>query len=186
MKIKLALTILTICSLTIVRGQVNSLAKKFFLDLPVHAQTFDIRTNLQSNDNFLDVKDYGDSFYADFNYHPYIINLFKTKMKPHLSVQFNEKGLSNIKTITIYYDVNQLAECIERYNEIVKLFKPYTKKSTPSTITDGPGGEKTGTGLNIYPISGANFFLLQVNYTYSKNAQRYDLQILLFEDNIWK
>lgn len=168
------------------KSQVNVLVKKFFFDLPAHAILFDIRTQVQTNNNFSEVHDYSTSLYANFNYHPYINNLSKTKMKPHLSVQFNEKGLSNVRTINIYYSVDQVSECINRYDEIVKLFKPYAKKTSETTLNDSTTGEKTGTGLKIYPTNGANFFLLDISYSYNKIRSTYELQILLWEDNLWQ
>ena len=166
----------------ILNAQVNALVKKFFFEFPSHSTLFDIRTKIHSSGNFSQIKEYSESINGEFNSHPFIINLPQSSSKPYLSAQFNSQGLSSVKTIHVYYNSNQVSECIQQYNELIKLFKPYSKRTYESSLNDSQTNEKVGIDTSIYPINGANFNILHVSYSFSKENNNYELRILLFEE----
>lgn len=164
-------------------AQVNSIIGKFFFDLPYHATKFDIRAKIQGNTNFYDFNEYETSLGANFKYHPNISNLPFKHRAPYIQISFDDKGLSDLKRITIDYDASEVNACFAMYDEIIKLFKPYTKKTAPSAKKDI---EKTGKGIQIYPITGAKFYMIDIVCEYHEAAKRYELTILMFENNWWK
>lgn len=179
---KKAIIICIIFLSNILNAQVNTLIKKFFFDFPLHSTLFDIRTKMHSSNNFSQVEEYSESISGEFNSHPFILNLTQLPTKPYFSTQFNSKGLSSVRNIRLYYNATQVNECIQQYNEIIKLFKPYTKRTYESSLNDSKTNEKVGVDTSIYPTNGANFNRLNVSYSYSKLNKNYELLILLFEE----
>lgn len=166
-----------------VSAQVNSVIGKFFFDLPYHATKFDIRAKIQGNTNFYDLSEYETSIGANFKYHPNISNLPSQHRAPYLQISFDDKGLSDTKRMTIDYDASEVNACFAMYDEIIKLFKPYTKKTAPSAKKDL---DKTGKGIQIFPIAGAKFYMIDLVCEYHESAKRYELTVLMFENNWWK
>jgi len=164
-------------------GQVNSVISKFFFDLPFHATKFDIRAKIQGNTNFYDFNEHETSLNANFKYHSSIPNLPSQHRAPYLQVSFDDKGLSDTKRITIDYDASEVNSCFAMYDETIKLFKPHTKKTAPSAKKDL---DKTGKGIQIFPIAGAKFYMIDLTCEYHESAKRYELTILMFENNWWK
>lgn len=164
-------------------AQVNTFTSKFFFDLPFHATMFDIRSKIQGNNNFYGFSEYSNSISADFKYHPNITNLPAKHREPHIQISFDDKGLSDTKSITLDYDASEVNECMAVYEQIIKIFKPYTRKTAPSAKKDI---ELTGKGIQIFPLAGAKYYMIDLNCEYNENAKRYQLNILMFENNWWK
>jgi hypothetical protein len=168
----------------IFEAQLNSLVKKFFLDLPIKSELFDIRASMQSNDNFYNINDSYSCLSANFTYHPNIPNI--KKRLPRIVIQFGDDNKSNIKKMLLSYNSEETSECINRYNEIVSIFKPYMAKSENRTVVVGEDLKKVGTGVMMWPKSGASFYCIKIGYDYNENNSTYTLEVLLFEKSIWK
>lgn len=124
---------------------------------------------------------------ANFYANGYVLGLPEHERKPYVHFQFNEKGLSSVRYLKITYSPAQINDCLAKYEYLIKLFKPYTQKLYDAPIYSDPEGKnRIGEGVRIKPITGANFCQVNISYTYNSLGNRYELQILVFEDNLWK
>lgn len=169
-----------------IKSQVNTFINKFFFGVPMHCDLFTARVHLHANSSVYEINESGNGISSSFYDHPYITNFPNHEHKPFLSFQFNDSGKSEIRQLTVSYDASQINACVSAYNELIRIFKPYTQRSMPADSYDSRTNEKSGEGVRIYPIKGANFYIANITYSYSKGANRYELQVLIFEDNLWK
>lgn len=166
-------------------AQLSKIISNMFFDLPLHSDVFTIRERANANSDIHSIESDKDYLSGSFYLHSYISEMPIYSVTPYFRVQF-ENGESFVRSLSVYYSSKQANDCLNEYNNLIKKLTPYFKRIEPDAMYDSRTKEKIGTGKKFFALKTDGFYTISIGYTYRESNEQYELQIVLWEKNVWQ